>query len=69
MDWEQYFVDLNEANRSGNLEFKLEYRASEVYGVNHFDADGLHSVFETLSLDAGVRTAYATYRSVSSKDQ
>lgn len=69
VDWEQYYVDLNEANESGRLEFKLEYTASELYGVKQFDVNGLQNAFEAICLDEGVRQAYATYHSVSSKEK
>lgn len=55
---------MEEANKSGKLEFKLEYTASKLYGVDHFDPSGLQAVFEAISLKEDVRKKYANIRNV-----
>lgn len=64
LDWDQYYANLEEANQSGNLEFKLEYTASKLYNVDHFDASGLQNVFEAISLNENVRSQYTNIRTV-----
>ncbi|CEP16013.1 hypothetical protein [Parasitella parasitica] len=64
LDWDQYYANLEEANQSGTLKFKLEYTASKLYNVDHFDASGLQSVFEAISLDENVRQKYTAFRAV-----
>ncbi|KAI8079248.1 Metallo-dependent phosphatase-like protein [Thamnidium elegans] len=64
LDWDQYYANLEEANQSGNLKFKLEYTASKLYNVDHFDASGLQNVFEAISLNENVRTQYTNIRNV-----
>ncbi|KAI7893528.1 Metallo-dependent phosphatase-like protein [Mucor mucedo] len=64
LDWDQYYANLEEANQSGNLEFKLEYKASTLYNVDHFDASGLQTVFEAISLNEEIRQQYSNIRKV-----
>lgn len=46
------------------MTYKLEYTASKLYNVDHFDANGLQSVFEAISLDDTVREQYNVFRAV-----
>ncbi|KAI8640196.1 Metallo-dependent phosphatase-like protein [Parasitella parasitica] len=64
LDWDQYYANLEEANQSGTLKYKLEYTASKLYNVDRFDASGLQSVFEAISLDETVRQQYTAFRAV-----
>lgn len=64
LDWDQYYANLEEANQSGVLQYKLEYTASKLYNVDHFDASGLQGVFEAISLDETVRQQYTAFRAV-----
>lgn len=69
LDWNQYYANLEEANQSGSLEFKLEYTASKLYNVNHFDASGLQTVFEAISLNDNVRQQYSNIRKVNGNEE
>ncbi|KAG0193858.1 Endopolyphosphatase [Apophysomyces sp. BC1034] len=64
-DWYQYYANLEEANKSGRLDFQLEYQASKTYGVDHFDAAGINEVFQKLGNDQSVFDRYKTYLTVS----
>lgn len=46
------------------MTYKLEYTASKLYNVDHFDANGLQGVFEAISLDDTVREQYNVFRAV-----
>lgn len=58
LNYKQYYADLQEANDSGKVEFKLEYDASELYGVERFDAEGMAHILETAALKAQQYSEY-----------
>ncbi|KAI8333841.1 Metallo-dependent phosphatase-like protein [Chlamydoabsidia padenii] len=47
LNYKQYYADLQEANKNGKIEFKLEYDAAELYGISRFDAAGMTHILET----------------------
>ncbi|CAO3594947.1 unnamed protein product [Absidia cylindrospora] len=65
LDWDQYYVDLNRANQVGKISYELEYRASELYGVNKFDAIGVSRAFKQLRVNRTARKKYSRYVTVS----
>ncbi|KAI8340845.1 Metallo-dependent phosphatase-like protein [Chlamydoabsidia padenii] len=65
LDWDQYYVDLNKANRNGNVVYELEYRASQLYGVKRFDAQGISRAFKQLRVNTVARHNYTRYTTVS----
>ncbi|KAI8078979.1 Metallo-dependent phosphatase-like protein [Gilbertella persicaria] len=64
-DWEQYYVDLDKANNDGSVKFELEYTASKLYNVNHFDGKGVGQAVLNLADDKDARKLYKKYISVS----
>ncbi|KAI8391103.1 Metallo-dependent phosphatase-like protein [Radiomyces spectabilis] len=68
-DWYQYYADINEANQSGQLTFRLEYQASKLFGVDHFDGDGLKAVFLKLTQDQIAQQDYNKFVTVSSEGE
>ncbi|KAI9026496.1 Metallo-dependent phosphatase-like protein [Phycomyces nitens] len=65
-DWVQYYADLEEANSNGNIEYKVEYQASELFGIQSYNGAGVSKAFTTLAKDKAVRKRYMSYVSVSS---
>ncbi|ORX59607.1 hypothetical protein DM01DRAFT_1189175 [Hesseltinella vesiculosa] len=49
LNYHQYYADLQEANKNGRLDFKLEYHANELYGVPRFDAAGTAQAFANVA--------------------
>lgn len=64
-DWEQYYVDLEKANDGGSADFELEYKASELYGVDHFDGAGVGEAIMNIAKDKKSRKLYKKYAKVS----
>ncbi|CAO3593122.1 unnamed protein product [Absidia cylindrospora] len=52
LNYKQYYADLQEANANGQLNFKLEYDAAELYGVQRFDKEGMAHILETVASQA-----------------
>jgi hypothetical protein len=65
-DWDQYYIDLQKANNGGKAEFELEYSASKLYGVDHFDGAGIGEAILNVSSDKKTRKTYKKYTNVSS---
>ncbi|KAI9305400.1 Metallo-dependent phosphatase-like protein [Cunninghamella echinulata] len=65
LDWEQYYVDLEKANKKGRVKFELEYQASKIYNINKFDATGISTVFKTLQVNEKIRKLYGQFVTVS----
>lgn len=65
-DWDQYYVDLDKANDDEKVEFELEYSASDLYGVDHFDGAGVGEAILNLANDKAARKLYKKYAKVSS---
>ena len=66
-DWNQYYIDLNKANDGGSVDYQLEYTASELYGVDHFDGAGVGQAVINIANDKKANSLYAKYAKVSSK--
>lgn len=68
-DWYQYYVDLSGTNngRDGNVDFQLEYQASKIFNIDHFDVDGMQTVFQTIRNDDKVYEMYDEHFSVSTE--
>lgn len=49
-NWDQYYIDLDKAN-AVKIEFELEYAACGLYGVDHFDGDGVSKAISNLAGD------------------
>ncbi|CAO3633914.1 unnamed protein product [Cunninghamella blakesleeana] len=64
LDWEQYYVDLEKANKKGSVNFELEYQASKVYNVKKFDANGISNVFKELQVNKNIRDLYGQFVTV-----
>lgn len=65
-NWEQYYIDLEDANNGGSAEFKLEYTADKFYGVDHFDGPGLGQAITNIVSHKKTRKLYKKYAKVSS---
>lgn len=65
LDWDQYYADLNKANAKGKIEYELEYRASNLYGVSRFDVQGISRAFKQLRVNSLARQNYIRYVTVS----
>ncbi|KAI8351509.1 Metallo-dependent phosphatase-like protein [Blakeslea trispora] len=63
-DWDQYYVDLKKANSDGNVKYQLEYKASKLYNVDHFDGEGVGQAMLHLVNDKESRDLYNKYRTV-----
>lgn len=68
-DWYQYYVDLSGTNngRDGKVDFQLEYQASKIFNIDHFDADGMQTVFQGIRTDNHLVQMYDQHMSVSTK--
>lgn len=65
-NWEQYYIDLDKANNGGSADFQLEYTASELYGVDHFDGAGIGQAVLNIAANKKSRNLYQRYTKVSS---
>lgn len=65
-NWEQYYIDLDKANNGGSADFQLEYTASELYGVDHFDGAGIGQAVLNIAANKNSRNLYQRYTKVSS---
>lgn len=65
-NWEQYYIDLDDANNGGPVEFKLEYNATHLYGVDHFDGAGVGQAITNIVSNDKSRDLYKKYAQVSS---
>ncbi|KAI8342778.1 Metallo-dependent phosphatase-like protein [Chlamydoabsidia padenii] len=65
LDWKQYYVDLDKANKRGTVKYELEYQASKLYGVNKFDTQGISRAFKQLRVNKTARQEYSDYVTVS----
>ena len=63
-DWDQYYVDLEKANSNGNVTYQLEYKASELYNVDHFDGEGVGQALLHLVNDKKSSQLYNKYKTV-----
>ncbi|CAO3659359.1 unnamed protein product [Rhizopus stolonifer] len=66
LDWKQYYIDLEKANEKGKAQFELEYTASDLFGVDHFDGKGVAKAMNTIAEKKKVRKLYKKYAKVSS---
>lgn len=64
-DWEQYYVDLKKANKKRSVKYQLEYKASELYNVDHFDGPGIGQAISYISRNKSARKLYKKYANVS----
>jgi hypothetical protein len=64
-DWDQYYVDLDKANSERTLKFELEYKASKLYGVDHFDGAGVGQAVLNIGKNKSSRDLYKKYAGVS----
>jgi hypothetical protein len=64
-DWDQYYVDLDKANSKRTLKFELEYKASKLYGVDHFDGAGVGQAVLNIGKSESSRKLYKKYAGVS----
>ncbi|CAO3592653.1 unnamed protein product [Absidia cylindrospora] len=65
LDWNQYYADLEKANKEGKIKYELEYQASKLYGVNKFDSQGIARAFKELRVNSKTRQDYSNYVTVS----
>jgi hypothetical protein len=66
LNWDQYYVDLNAANQNGKVGFQIEYKASDLYGVDHFDGPGVGQAIFNVANDQNLLNLYTQYVNVSS---
>ncbi|KAF7723465.1 Endopolyphosphatase [Apophysomyces ossiformis] len=67
-DWTQYYVDLKKANKEGVVNYTTEYKASELFGVNKFDATNIGKIFQDLQDNKNVQKKYVDYITVLAKE-
>lgn len=65
-DWDQYYVDLEKANKQRKLKYELEYKASQLYKVDSFDGAGIGRAISYVSNNKEARKLYKKYADVSS---
>ncbi|CEG77435.1 hypothetical protein RMATCC62417_12186 [Rhizopus microsporus] len=65
LDWEQYYLDLEKANNDGDAKFELEYTASDLFGVDHFDGAGVAKAMNAIADNKKIRKLYKKYAGVS----
>lgn len=65
-DWDQYYVDIKKANKQRKLKYKLEYKASQFYKVNHFDGTGIGKAINFIANNKHAYNQYKKYAIVSS---
>jgi hypothetical protein len=66
LDWKQYYIDLDKANNDGKVNFETEYTASDLFGLDHFDGEGVAKAMNTIAEDKKTRKLYKKYAKVSS---
>lgn len=61
LDWEQYYVDLEKANDANKVDYQLEYTASSLYNVDHFDGAGVGTAVYNVAKDDDALDNYKDY--------
>ena len=51
MDYDQFWLDLNEANINGKAEWKIEYNFKEFTGAKNFSPQEFERIFERMKTD------------------
>lgn len=64
LDWVQYYVDLEDANKNDKVDFQVEYTASSLYAVNHFDGAGVGAAVANVAGDSSSLDVYKKYKKV-----
>ncbi|KAI8075071.1 Metallo-dependent phosphatase-like protein [Gongronella butleri] len=62
LNFHQYYADLTQGNKNGQLSFQLEYHANEVYGVDRFDASGTAQAFANVAAHPDKYVQYTRVR-------
>ena len=65
LDFTQYFLDLNQANRDGYADWMEEYVASQVYGISSLSASNWNSVYQLFLKDDSFFQLYCKLNAVS----
>lgn len=64
LDWDQYYLDLNKANEEDEVEYELEYTASDFYNVDHFDGSGVGEAVYNIGSSKTKRKTYKLYEKI-----
>lgn len=64
LDWKQYYVDLEKANDDNKVDYQLEYTASDLYNVDHFDGPGVGAAVYNVAKNDNSLDNYKDFRKV-----
>ena len=64
LDWDQYYLNLDD----GGQDYELEYQASQLFNVNHFDGKGIEQVFTVMMDNQEVHEKYLDHVTVNTDD-
>ncbi|KAG2226245.1 hypothetical protein INT45_005917 [Circinella minor] len=64
LDWYQYYLNLDDNGK----DYELEYQASELFKVNHFDGKGIAQVFTVMMDNQEVHEKYLDHVTVNTDD-
>ncbi|KAI8983025.1 Metallo-dependent phosphatase-like protein [Pilobolus umbonatus] len=64
-DWDQYFLDLEKANKRRKVNYQVEYKASKLYGTDHFNGKGLGVAILNVASSSTARDNYNKFARVS----
>ena len=68
IDYEQFWLDLNEANENGNAIWKSEYVFKDYFGVTNLTHEAFEEIFHKMSLDSAYFEIYHQINSVQKPD-
>lgn len=60
LDYRQYYLDLDAANRQNVAEWQPEYNFTDHYGLNEVSAHELHNLVESFAVQEGA-TLFSRY--------
>ncbi|KAI9253397.1 Metallo-dependent phosphatase-like protein [Phascolomyces articulosus] len=64
LDWRQYYLNLDDNGQ----DYELEYQASELFKINHFDGKGIEQVFTLMMDNQAVHKEYLDHVTVNTDD-
>ena len=68
MDYEQFWLDLNEANQNGTANWKSEYVFKEYFGVKNLTHQAFEEIFQKMSGESDYFDKYHQINSVQKPD-
>ncbi|KAL0214359.1 hypothetical protein P9112_006543 [Eukaryota sp. TZLM1-RC] len=64
LDYDQYYLNVTEANSNGKADWKLEHSGKKFFGVSDFSAKSVFSIYNSLSRDTKLLNSFIRMNSV-----